>query len=224
MVSHGLGNLVGVIALSAGALLKVAEREGLDQQAVLKTTATIQRTADRMARLIADLLDTQAIEAGRLRIDSRPHDVAALVRDEVEALSPLGIEKGIWIEAKPPSPGTLVPCDPDRFRQVVRNLVGNAIKYSRKGTTVTVKAELGRDEAAFSVSDEGPGMPPEQLAHVFDRGFRGKTADASTGHGMGLYISKAIVEAHGGRMWAESMLSVGSTFHFALPLVPGIRA
>src|SRR5262249_43555978 len=106
-------------------------------------------------------------------------------------------------------------CDPDRFIQVLENLVSNALKVTRSGGAVTIRAAPYDDYIHFSVADTGPGIPTEELSHIFERYFRGRFK-AWKGLGLGLPIAKALVEGHGGRIWAESELGRGSVFHFTL--------
>jgi PAS domain S-box-containing protein len=209
LVSHDLRNPLSVIAMTAGALLMQTTddrvRTGVDR---------IQRAADGMVRLVSDLLDSAAITRGQLRLDLDLCDAALLVRKAVESLSPLATAKGLWTTAKTPERALLVRCDHGRIQQVLGNLIGNAIKYSRPGTTVTVRVELAGDDVRFSVEDSGRGIAADRLPRIFDRFV---TADpAHKGRGLGLYIAKGIVEAHGGRIGGESTLAVGSTFWFTL--------
>jgi signal transduction histidine kinase len=112
-----------------------------------------------------------------------------------------------------------VEADRGRLLQVFSNLVGNAIKFTPSGGTVTLRAAPADGAVHFSISDDGPGMPPEHLAHVFDRFWRARKGERG-GLGLGLAIARGIVEAHGGRIWAESREGEGSTFHFTVPALP----
>lgn len=124
------------------------------------------------------------MQAGQLRIETRPCDAGQLVRDAAESLGPLAAEKGLWIEAKPCAPGIFVRCDGGRIQQVFSNLVGNAIKFSPRGTNVTVSAEALSDHVRFSVADAGPGVPTDQLGRIFERFWRREGREES--HGLGL--------------------------------------
>jgi PAS domain S-box-containing protein len=208
-VSHDLRNPLGVIGM-IGALLKTSS------DAKTRTAAErIQRAVERMTHLVGDLLDVASISAGQLGVHVTPHDAAQLIREAADAVAPLAAEKGLWVDVKAREATARVRCDGARIHQVLGNLLGNAIKYSRRGTTITVRADAAGDDVRFAVGDSGRGISPEQLAHIFDRFFQSKPK--SDGHGLGLYIAKGIVEAHGGRIWAESMVSQGSTFFFTLP-------
>ncbi len=213
-VSHDLRNPLGVITMSVAGLTSRGE---LVPERVLKAGERIQRAAEQMAKLIGDLLDVASIEAGRLRIEAAPWDAGVLVGEAVDAITPLAVQKGVWIETKLPEDAVRVSCDRGRVLQVLGNLIGNAIKFTRDGTTVAVRVEATTEEARITVSDSGPGISSEQLERVFDRFWQAEQAKRA-GHGLGLYIAKGIVESHGARIGAESMVGQGSTFWFTLPL------
>ncbi|MEI8259044.1 MAG: ATP-binding protein, partial [Deltaproteobacteria bacterium] len=109
-------------------------------------------------------------------------------------------------------------CDSNRVQQVLGNLVANAIKFTPKGGGITINASLSGSEILFRVADTGPGITEEARAHVFERYWRGKARDLSTGVGLGLFIAKGIVDAHGGRIWVEGAIGGGSVFCFTVPL------
>ncbi len=209
LVSHDLRNPLSVIGMAAASLVRHAKDES-----VLRNAQRIQRAVDGMTHLVRDFLDVASIADGRLPIEARLCEASVLVRDAVDAIAPLATEKGLWVQAQPPAEGTRVLCDKDRVLQVLGNLIGNAIKYSRKGTTITVRAEPADGMVRFSVTDAGRGIEAGQLSHIFDRFFQ--TNPNRDGKGLGLYIAKGIIEAHGGRIWAESMVGQGSTFYFTL--------
>jgi signal transduction histidine kinase len=124
-------------------------------------------------------------------------------------------EKSIGLSRHTRSPVTVL-CERDLLLRVFSNLIGNAIKFTPTGGAISVSAETLSGQVHFSVKDSGPGIPADHLAHIFDRYWQQKDSDRR-GSGLGLYIAKGIVEAHGGRIWAESKLGEGSTMHFALP-------
>jgi PAS domain S-box-containing protein len=209
-VSHDLRNPLNAIFMTAAALLKTAPDER-----VRKGAERIGRAVDAMTCLISDILDMAAISASQLRLTPKPCDGARLVREAVESLSPLATAKGLWLEARPSGAALVVLCDERRIQQVLGNLIGNAIKHSRAGTTISVGARAGEDGVRFAVADSGRGIPADQVPRLFERFFQAKPE--GNGHGLGLYIAKGIVEAHGGRIGVDSMVSVGSTFWFTLP-------
>ena len=134
--------------------------------------------------------------------------------DEViDALSPIARERGVTIERHIP-PGASVRCDRERVTQVLSNLIANAIKFTREKGAITIRAARSDSDLLFAVADTGAGDRARGAAHVFERYF---TKDRGRGTGLGLHIAKALVEAHGGRIWATSELDRGSTFFFTLP-------
>lgn len=133
---------------------------------------------------------------------------------------PLAGERSIELTAQLELPeSTPVFCDRERLLQVFSNLIGNAVKFCNPGDRVAVRATLKDGEVWFSVADTGPGIPPEQAPHIFDRFWSG--AHKRGGTGLGLFIAKGIVEAHEGRIWLESRVGAGTTFTFTLPSVQG---
>jgi PAS domain S-box-containing protein len=219
VVSHDLRNPLSSI-LTAAALLLTAfpasEQGALDK----RKAELILRAAQRMLRIIGDLLDVAAIEAGRLSVETRRCTAGALVRSAVEMEHGLASAKPLVLESAFPAGGRFeVLCDRERVLQVFANLLGNAIKFTRPGGAITVRAEPRDGDALFSVTDTGPGIPPEQIPHVFDRFWRAKET-ARMGTGLGLTIAKGLVEAQGGRIWVESRVGAGTTFFFTLPLAP----
>lgn len=214
IVSHDLRNPLGAITTSVALLQRALPADAAHRAP--KYVETIARSAERMDRLISDLLDVASIDAGRLSVAPTARDLAALLADAIEMLRPMAAGKSIRLEAEPLEQPLAVHADPERVLQVLSNLLGNAVKFTREGGAIVVCA--ARDEAfvRISVTDSGPGISTEQMPHLFDRYWQAKR-DGRLGIGLGLSIAKGIVEAHGGRIWAESMLGKGSTFHFTLP-------
>jgi signal transduction histidine kinase len=179
----------------------------------------------RLNRLLEDLTDAAQLQAGRFRVQLAEADLAEVVREQVEqAAAQLGPESRHRLLLEAPTSLALL-CDRDRVGQVLGNLMNNALKYTPGGD---LHVSLCRDgsSAIVSVADSGPGIPEESLEAVFKphvRLRREEAADktAPRGSGLGLYISRGIVEAHGGRMWAERNGAGGTTFTFTLPLAPG---
>jgi signal transduction histidine kinase len=211
IVSHDLRNPLHTIAMSASLLLDISFPP--DQQA--GHLQRIKRAGERMNRLIQDLMDVAKLEAGRIAIDVRTTEVAPLLREAHEMLSPLADEKGIHLEQTVDDSLSTVLADAGRVLQVLSNLVGNALKFTPKGGRVAIRAEAVSGGVRFSVTDTGQGIPPEQLTKIFGRFWQANPADRR-GIGLGLTIAKGIVEAHGGRIWCESKLGEGTTFHFTL--------
>jgi signal transduction histidine kinase len=174
-----------------------------------------------MTRLLGDLVDVASIEAGRFGVVPETSDANALVRDTVEAFRPAASAKGISLVLAAADGVLLAKYDQDRILQVLANLLSNAIKFTGRGS-IAVRVESIGTEVRFSVADTGAGVEPDHLQSIFER-FWQVTRGDRRGLGLGLFISRCIVEAHGGRIWAESALGRGSTFYFTLPgaLVPG---
>jgi signal transduction histidine kinase len=168
-----------------------------------------------MNRLVNDLLDVASIEAGKLALVPTQIEVAHILRDTLEAFDPIATAKRITLDADTKTLPLHARIDADRILQVLANLVSNAIKFTAPEGRVRIAARGGKSEIHFTVTDTGIGIPQEQLQEVFER-FHQVSKDRR-GLGLGLYISKCIVEVHGGRMWAESTLGAGSTFHVVLP-------
>jgi signal transduction histidine kinase len=177
----------------------------------------IHRSAERMYRLVHDLLDVTEIEAGKLPVARSPTGVDVLVTDAIELLRPLANAKRIALETELPPALPPVAADRERVLQVFSNLGGNAIKFTSQGGRVEIRASLRDAMVEFTVRDSGPGIASEELPHVFDRFWQAKKT-ARSGAGLGLAIAKGIVEAHGGDIRAESELGRGSSFLFTLPV------
>ena len=209
-VSHDLKNPLSTIRISTHLLRRSAE------PGTVNLAERIDRTAERMTRLIGDLLDASKIEAGVLGTAARPEAAAALVDSAIEIFRPMAGEKSIQLHSQAPSSLLAVVCERDLVLRVFSNLIGNAIKFSPEGSSIIVAAKPMPGEVQFSVTDSGPGIPAGHLPHVFDRYWQEKGGDRR-GSGLGLYIAKGIVEAHGGRIWLESAPGRGTTMFFTLP-------
>jgi signal transduction histidine kinase len=211
IVSHDLKNPLGAILLSTSVTL----RNPVDEERVRKQALTIQRAAQRMNHLIHDLLDMTAIEAGQLVLDRAVVTVDELVSEAVSALQAIAGERGVKIVGQA-APGLRAIVDRERVLQVLSNLIGNAIRFSPKEGTVTVRAEPCDEGVCLSVDDRGPGIPADSIPHLFERFWKGKR-ESRQGSGLGLFIAKGIVAAHGGRLWVETEEGKGATFRFTLP-------
>lgn len=226
VVSHDLRNPLNVVTMSAERIERAASTaKGLD---TAKSMArTIHRAALGMDRLLGDLQDLERMRQGRLAIEAHPEDVQGLLATALEMLSPLAEEKAIHVEVDAEGlSGVKILCDRQRIGQVFFNLFGNAVKFSPQGSRIVLRAASDDAHVRFSVADQGPGIEPEHLPHVFDRFWQAKRR-GRWGLGLGLAITKGIVEAHDGRLWVESEVARGTRFHFTLPRVsaaePGVR-
>ncbi|HWM93134.1 MAG TPA: ATP-binding protein [Thermoanaerobaculia bacterium] len=218
LVSHDLRNLLGGIVLSAE-LLSARAPENEEGAQTLATTTRIQRYAARMNRLIGDLIDVASIDAGKLAITPVPGDAATLIAEAVDTFQAAASAKGISLQTEIAGGPLLAEFDHDRMLQVLANVIANAIKFTSEGGSVRVRGESAGDELRFSISDTGSGIPGNMLEAIFERFWQvGK--DDRRGVGLGLYISRCIVEAHGGKIWAESKLGEGSRLSFTLPGAP----
>ena len=222
IVSHDLRNPLGVVLASSALLLKSSlppEPPGKEGRARRQIEA-IERAGNRMNRLIRDLLDFAAIQAGHLSVSSHPREVGTLIREVLDALEPLAATKTIkLVDGTPQSAGLTISCDHDRVIQLFSNVVGNAVKFTPEGGTVVLRAEQDDAMVRFAVADNGPGIAIEELPYVFDRYYQARRRNRD-GIGLGLSIARGIVEAHGGRIWVESPTAAGgggTTFFFTLP-------
>jgi len=213
IVSHDLRNPLGVVLASTALLLK-SNLPPDKQERARRQVEAIQRAGNRMNRLIRDLLDFASIQAGRLSVSKHPQEVAAMVDEVLEVTEPLAAAKAHKLVSDVAA-GLAIRCDHDRVIQLFSNLVGNAVKFTPDGGTITVRAAPDGDLVRFSVTDTGPGIPADELPHVFDRYYQAQRKNRD-GIGLGLSIARGIVEAHGGRIWAESEEGKGSTFSFTL--------
>jgi len=172
-----------------------------------------------LVRLVEDLRILALADAGQLRLHRAPLDLRPLLQEVVEAHRPQAQERGIALDLEAPPALPLVLADRDRLAQVMGNLLGNALRYVPEGGHVTVRVEDRGREVAVAVADDGPGVPEEDLDRLFDRFWRGDPARtrATGGSGLGLSIARHIVEAHGGRIWAEPTPGGGLTVVFTLP-------
>lgn len=213
-VSHDLKNPLTSIVMNA-TLLKRATPEGAAGDKLRRHTDLIVRAADRMNRLVHDLLDWASMRAGKLTLNYSEVPVAPLVTELTGILQPVAVTKQQRLTTHVDD-GLVMNADRDRIMRVLSNLVGNALKYTPENGTIHVEAKRHDREVIIAVHDTGSGIPPDELPHVFDRYFRAKKA-GTEGTGLGLAIAKGIVEGHGGRIWASSKVGVGSTFAFAIP-------
>lgn len=214
-VSHDLRNPIGTIFTSAALLLDLP----LDETQRERQVQIIKRTAERMNRLIQDLLDASRMEAGHFTVEPHPVTVRSLVDDAHEMLAPIADAEGVTLTEEIEDASMRVLADAERIQRVLSNLVGNAVRFTPRGGTIRVRAEPDGHMCRFSVNDEGPGIPEENLERVFDRYWQAKTGSTG-GAGLGLAIAQGIVDAHGGRIWAESEPGQGATFIFTLPFAP----
>ncbi len=213
IVSHDLRNPLGAIGLSAASLLASPP----DAPCARKPLEVIQRSADRMEHMINDLLDMATIQAKGLALNLTWEDPGPLIHGIMEAHEAMARDRDIKLVVAFDLPPLQLKFDRDRIEQVFANLIGNALKYGGPGALVTVSARMVDGQPQFSIADTGRGIPPEELPHLFEQYWAAKRRDIKQGTGLGLYICKGIVDAHGGKLWVESELGRGTSFFFTLP-------
>ncbi len=213
VVAHDLRNPLNTVTMAVSLMLENTPVEKVQER---RQVEIVRRAADRMNRMIQDLLDVKRMESGRLGIEPQPESPASLVNDTVEMLRPIATGSTIVLESEVAENLLPVMADSSRIQQVLSNLVGNAVKFTPRDGRVTVCAEPIDGGVRFGVKDNGPGIPPDQVPHIFGQFWQAMPSDRR-GIGLGLAIAKGIVEAHGGMIWVESQVGVGSNFFFTLP-------
>lgn len=219
VVSHDLRTPLSTVLMSVSRIAAGAAT-GSAGDTARRAAELIWRSARRMERLIGDLLDVTAIQNGRLSVRPSPYTPGELAREAAETMQAVARAEEVEIRVNAPPNLPRVQADHDRVLQVLGNLVSNAIQVTTKSGHIEVRAEAVREGVRFSVRDEGPGISPADLPHLFDPYRRGQGA-RYRGTGLGLAIARGIVEAHGGRIGVDSRVGVGSTFWFDLPLALG---
>lgn len=213
IVSHDLRNPLNAIALNTQLLERLVSS---GDPRLGRISKSLDSSIAQMQRIISDLLDLAAIEAGKLSVRMLPGDARSPIGEAVETSRSASSEKSIEIYAgigPDPLPASF---DPGRVVQVLDNLISNALKFTPKGGRISVDGRRTDRAVEIRVRDTGPGLKPEEIAVIFDR-FRQVEKRGRRALGLGLYISRSIVESHGGRIWAESVPGEGSTFLFTLP-------
>ncbi|HSK01625.1 MAG TPA: ATP-binding protein [Kofleriaceae bacterium] len=217
VVAHDLRNPLGSITMRAALLQREASSEKARRHA-----ESIEKVTLRMELLIRTMLDVATMEAGRFSVLAGPCDVEDLLREAVELFEPLATSKQVRLEQRLGEPGLAVHADRERVLQVLSNLLGNALKFTPPGGRVLLAVDHQDGEVRFAVLDSGPGIPREHLTRVFERFWKDERG-GKRGTGLGLFIARGIIDAHGGRIWAESDPGQGARLYFTLPLAPGTR-
>jgi signal transduction histidine kinase len=215
VVSHDLRNLITAIRLKAGLLERDLPDDGTRPR---KLAHEIGSACDMLERWAEDLFDLSEVDdGGGLTISIAEHDPREIVSRAVEMLLAKAAAKGLELCADTAAKVPRIQCDRDRILQVLTNLMGNAVKFTKRGSII---ARVRLDDegcVCFSVSDSGPGIPAEAQEKIFERGYRSERKSGG-GAGLGLYISRHMVQSHGGRIWVESEAGKGSVFKFTLPV------
>lgn len=213
VVSHDLGNPLAAISL----VTTVLQRHDLAQDDRLKEyVSSIATSVDQMKRLLRDLQDFSKMQSGTFSVKKNPEKAMDVLSSAIVSVRSLAEGRRQTLTTDIPATLPQIMCDRHRIVQALSNLLGNAVKFTPEGGAISVQAGQRGSEVVMSVSDNGPGISPEDLPRIFDR-FWQADATRNTGAGLGLTIVKGIAEAHGGRIWAESQVGVGSSFHFAIP-------
>ena len=217
MVTHDLKNPLLAISLNSELLSTfLLHKEHLaDTQALAKR---IHNSTAQALRLVQDLLTDRKIELGTFSLDADLVDLKSLVNGAIDVMEPIAKRKSLRFEKQIPQENVQVYCDRNRILQVLSNLLGNAIKFTPPGGTVSLQVQKKAEEFLFLVSDTGPGIPSEHIPHLFERYWQ-EPKTAHEGTGLGLTIVKGIVEAHNGKVWVESTVGIGSGFYFTIPLL-----
>ena len=215
IVSHDLRNPLSAVSMCSRTLLEHPPASEAERNKLYRSTL---EAADWMHTLMQDLLDVASIEAGRLAISPEPQSVLQMIEAGMDMLSTRAAAEEMQLATAVDRSTPLVSADASRILQVLSNLLSNAIKYSQRGGTVTVGATPRNGEVTIWVRDHGAGIAAEHLPYVFDRFWHLRGKSRTRGTGLGLAIAAGIVKAHGGRMWVESQVEVGSTFYFTLPV------
>jgi signal transduction histidine kinase len=216
IVSHDMRTPLSVVHTTASMLLN--PKYTFTPQQVREQHERIKRNVELMNRMIGDLLDMANLRAGKLSIDPRPTIINDVLREAVTAHETPARDKGLTLTYDPGN--DVMPADADRARlmQLFQNLLGNAVKFCKAGDRVNVVSRTRGNSATIEISDTGPGISPDDLPHIFDPYFSASKKHQKTGTGLGLYISKGIVDAHGGQIRCGSEPGVGTTFTITLPL------
>jgi signal transduction histidine kinase len=193
-------------------MLRVTVEEEKRQRQV----AMIQRATQAMERLVTDLLDMARIDSGAFVIETKPVDVAAVIRQVIDLCESQAATRNVALKAEVPDALPGIEADPGRLLQLLSNLLGNAMKFSPPNTVVVVRATASTCGVEVSVADSGVGIPAENLPRIFDRFWQG-CGQSRAGVGLGLAICKGIVDAHDGRLWATSEVGRGTTVYFEIP-------
>ncbi len=216
IVSHDLRNPIGAILSGAEILLEDESLVNLTKD-TRNIIELMKRNAEASLRMISDILDMERVIEGKLQLQLANHNLNKIIKNSIENMSHAAAAKSILLRALPSHLQTsAIHCDFDRVNQVMSNLIGNAIKFTPEGGSVTVKVEQADDEFQISITDTGPGIETSKMEKIFDRYTQLNNKDRR-GLGLGLFISKMLIEAHKGKIWVTSELKKGTTFYYSLP-------
>lgn len=215
VVSHDLRNPISAIGMCARALLASTDAADAERRGLV---TTIVDSTELTQRMIRDLLDVASIEVGRLSVERKQVDTGTVLARVVGLFERDAADRGVLLGLDRPAESLCVTGDEERLVQVLANLLGNALRFTERGGQVTLGARRNGNEIEIHVRDNGTGIPASELHRIFDRYWTVRRNAPKGGTGLGLAIARGIVEAHGGRLWAESTPGVGSTFRFTVPV------
>jgi len=222
-ISHELKTPLNVI-FSSNQLFEYYLKNGLmdgNKDRMLNSTKTIRQNCYRLTRLISNLTDLSKIRAGYLKLNLTHENIVSLVEDTVESITDFVKYKGLRMTFDTDTEEKIISCDPERIDRIILNLISNSVKFSKEGGSILVKVSDKGETVEISVKDDGIGIDEENLANIFDRFYQGDNGSLKCnkgGSGIGLHLSKSIVELHGGRIAVESRLGEGSEFRIELPV------
>lgn len=220
IVSHDLRNPIGAASSCAEMLLEDSTFNNISPE-VKNWIAFIKRNVDVSLRMIADLLDVERMALGKLQLKLEKQSLGQIIRQSVESFAHPASVKNVLLRAVPSSDTDEATCDHDRILQVMSNLIGNALKFTPEGGTITIHVSRKKNMMEISIEDTGPGIPEAKLDKIFERCEQLRSNDR-TGLGLGLYISKMIIDAHEGKIWASSKPNEGSTISFNIPITTSL--
>jgi PAS domain S-box-containing protein len=213
LIAHDVRQPITIARIHSTLLKTAAERGDFDR--VVVGAQAIDVATRRLDAMLRDLVDSAQLESGRVRIERELIELSTFLSETLQRLGGTLDVQRVRMEVREP---VITSADPNRLERILGNLISNALKYGDSSSEVVVGVYRGEDEVLLLVADQGPGIAPEDLPHLFERGFRtAESAGKAEGLGLGLYITRMLVEAHGGRIWAESELGTGTTFYVALP-------
>ena len=216
VVSHDLRNPISAIGMTARALLAATPATEPERRELVENIVTSQELTQRMIR---DLLDVASIEVGRLSVERRVEPLAPILERAVALFRRESMDRGVELGLEPGLELPTISGDAERLVQVLSNLLSNALRFTERGGRVSVSAAADGDEVEIAVADTGHGIAPASMPLIFERYWTVRGTAPKGGTGLGLAIARGIVEAHGGRLWAESQPGHGSTFRFTLRVV-----
>ncbi len=218
-ISHDLRTPLTAVLGTAQLLKRSLASETEVGERVIANAETIVEAAKRMNAMIDDLVESARLEAGQLRLEPSPIELSSFMAVLLERDLTLHDRRRVRLDIEETLPP--VKADAQRLERILMNLITNALKYSPASSEIVARAEKTGEQVTVSVTDSGQGIPAEDQPHVFDRYYRSETVRKTGGVGLGLYIARMLVEAHGGSICVESQVGLGSTFFFTLPLATG---